>query len=226
MSMQRRSALIAVAVAVGFATGHASAGAFDDFFVAIVRDDGDAITALLRRGFDPNTRDQAGQVGLVLALKIESDKAFAALLASRKVNVNATNARDESPLMMAALKGRAGIVKTLLARDADVNKTGWAPLHYAASAASAQHVAIIRILLDNYAYIDAASPNGTTPLMMAARYGSEDAVQLLLDEGADPTLKNQLGLSASDFAARANRAEVAEKIAAAVRKRQPNYGKW
>lgn len=226
MSMQRRSALIAVAVAVGFATVHASAGAFDDFFVAIVRDDGDAITALLRRGFDPNTRDQTGQVGLVLALKIESDKAFGALLASRKVNVNATNARDESPLMMAALKGRAGIVKTLLARDADVNKTGWAPLHYAASAASAQHVAIIRILLDNYAYIDAASPNGTTPLMMAARYGSEDAVQLLLDEGADPTLKNQLGLSASDFAARANRTEVAEKIAAAVRKRQPNYGKW
>lgn len=226
MSMQRRSALIAVAVAVGFATGHASAGAFDDFFVAIVRDDGDAITALLRRGFDPNTRDQTGQVGLVLALKIESDKAFAALLASRKVKVNATNARDESPLMMAALKGRADIVKTLLARDADVNKTGWAPLHYAASAASAQHVAIIRILLDNYAYIDAASPNGTTPLMMAARYGSEDAVQLLLDEGADPTLKNQLGLAASDFAARANRTEVAEKIAAAVRKRQPNYGKW
>lgn len=224
MSMQRRS--VVVAMALGLAAGCASAGAFDDFFVAIVRDDGDGITALLRRGFDPNTRDQKGQVGLVLALKIESYKAFAALLASRKINVNARNAQDESPLMMAALKGQADIVKTLLGRDADVNKTGWAPLHYAASAASAQHVAIIRMLLENYAYIDAASPNGTTPLMMAARYGSEDAVQLLLDEGADPTLKNQLGLSASDFATRANRTEVSEKIAAVVRKRQPNYGKW
>ena len=87
-------------------------------------------------------------------------------------------------------------MKALIARGADVNKTGWAPLHYAASAGTPQHTAIIALLLENHAYIDATSPNGTTPLMMAAHYGSNDAVQLLLDEGADPTLKNQLGLSA------------------------------
>lgn len=224
MKLRRRSVL--AAGMLGLAVSHASAGAYDDFFVAIVRDDGDAIAALLRRGFDPNTWDEKKQVGLTLALQNERYKAVAALLASRRTNVNARNAHDESPLMMAALKGQVDIVKALMARDADVNKTGWAPLHYAASAGSAQHVTIIRMLLENYAYIDAASPNGTTPLMMAARFGSEEAVQLLLDEGADPTLKNQLGLSASDFAVQANRAEVAEKIAAAVRKRQPNYGKW
>lgn len=224
MNLQRRAAL--TAVMLGLAVPSAWAGAYDDFFVAIVRDDGDAITALLRRGFDPNTRDEKKQVGLVLALQNERYKAFAALLASRRTNVNARNAQDESPLMMAALKGQVDVVKALMARDADVNKTGWTPLHYAASASSAQHVAIIRMLLENYAYIDAASPNGTTPLMMAARYGSEEAVQLLLDEGADPTLKNQLGLSASDFASQSNRVGVVEKIAAAVRKRQPNHGKW
>jgi hypothetical protein len=81
-------------------------------------------------------------------------------------------------------------------------------------------------LLENHAYIDAASPNGTTPLMMAAQYGTSDAVQLLLDEGADPSLKNQLGLTASDFALRVSRKETAETIAAAVRRRQPNRGKW
>ena len=72
----------------------------------------------------------------------------------------------------------------------------------------------------------AASPNGTTPLMMAAQYGSNEAVQLLLDEGADPTLKNQLGLTAADFALRVSRTESADKIAAAIRKRQPNRGRW
>ena len=198
----------------------------DDFFTAIQRDNGSTISTLLLRGFDPNVRNAQGQVGITLALKLDALRAVQALLQSPQLQLDARNASGESALMLAAIKGHTDIVKTLLARDADVNKTGWAPLHYAASAASAQHVAIIRILLDNYAYIDAASPNGTTPLMMAARYGSEDAVQLLLNEGADPTLKNQLGLSASDFAARANRTEVAEKIAAAVRKRQPNYGKW
>lgn len=224
MSLQRRSAL--AAVALGLVSARAWAGAYEDFFVAILRDDGDAITALLRRGFDPNTRDPKGQVGLTIALQNGANKAVAALLASRRLNVEARNAKDESPLMMAAIKGNVEAVKALIARDADVNKTGWTPLHYAASAGSPQHAVIISLLLENHAYIDAASPNGTTPLMMAAHYGSTEAVQLLLDEGADPTLKNQLGLTAADFALRVSRIESAERIAAAIRKRQPNRGKW
>ncbi|QLA83698.1 ankyrin repeat domain-containing protein [Acidovorax sp. JMULE5] len=220
----RRNAL--ATLALGLAAPGIWAGAYEDFFVAILRDDDAAIAALLRRGFDPNTRDPKGQVGLTIALQNGSSKAFAALLASSQVNVEARNAQDESPLMMAALKGNLEAVKALLARDADVNKTGWAPLHYAASAGSRQHVAIIALLLENHAYIDASSPNGTTPLMMAAQYGSNEAVQLLLDEGADPTLKNQLGLTAADFALRVSRTESADKIAAAIRKRQPNRGRW
>ena len=224
MSLQRRSAM--AAVALGVVSAGVWAGAYEDFFVAVLRDDGDAITALLHRGFDPNTRDPKGQVGLTIALQNGANKAFAALLASRRVNVDARTAQDESPLMMAAIKGNVEAVKALIARDADVNKTGWTPLHYAASAGSPQHAVIIALLLENHAYIDAASPNGTTPLMMAAHYGSAGAVQLLLEEGADPTLKNQLGLTAADFALRVSRTESAEKIAAAIRRRQPDRGKW
>ena len=61
MSLQRRSVLALVLVAV---TATAQAGSYEDFFTAIRRDDGAAISALLRRGFDPNTRDPKGQVGL------------------------------------------------------------------------------------------------------------------------------------------------------------------
>lgn len=226
-ALHRRATLTALALAAcGAFSVPAQAGAFEDFFIAIQRDDGNAITALLRRGFDPNTRDPKGQVGLTLALQLGSTKAFNALMAARPTNVEARNEQDESPLMMAALKGNVDAVKALIARDADVNKTGWAPLHYAASAGSPQHAQIISLLLERHAYIDAASPNGTTPLMMAAHYGSTEAVQLLLEEGADPTLKNQLGLTAADFAMRASRTDSAEKIAAAIRKRQPNRGKW
>lgn len=223
--IRRRSVWLA-GLALACAAPSLWAGAYEDFFVAILRDDGDAITALLRRGFDPNTRDPKGQVGLTVALQNGSSKAFAALLAAREVDVDARNKQDESPLMMAAIKGNMDAVKALLARDADVNKPGWTPLHYAASAGSPQHTAIIALLLENYAYIDAASPNGTTPLMMAAQYGSAASVQLLLDEGADPTLKNRLGLTAADFALRVGRTESAEKLAAAIRKRQPNRGRW
>lgn len=61
--------------------------------------------------------------------------------------------------------------------------------------------------------------------MMAAQYGSSDIVKLLL-AGADPTLKNRLGLTAVNFAQRVSRAEAAAQIAAAIRKRQPNAGAW
>ncbi len=204
----------------------ARAGAYEDFFTAVQRDDPETIISLLRRGFDPNTLDPKGQPALILALQNGSDKAFNALMASQQTKAELRNPKDESPLMLAAIKGNLEAVKTLIARDADVNKPGWAPLHYAASAGSPRHTEIIALLLEHHAFIDATSPNGTTPLMMAAHYGSEQAVQLLLNEGADPTLRNQLGLTAADFALRVGRTQSAEKIAAAIRKRQPNRGKW
>ena len=50
-------------------------------------------------------------------------------------------------------------------------------------------------------------------------------MKLLLEEGADPLIKNQLGLTAIDFARRAGRGSSAEIIAAFVRAQQPR-GKW
>ena len=226
MSLLRRRFVASLAVPVAALALGAQAGSFDDFFTAIRRDDGAAITALLRRGFDPNTRDANGQIGLVLALQLGSLQAAPPLLAARNLDVQAKNRAGETALMMAALKGHTAAVQALLARDADVNQTGWTPLHYAASGPQAGQAAIIALLLEHHAYIDAASPNGTTPLMMAAQYGAAESVQRLLDEGADPSLKNQLGLTAVDFALRAQRKDLAEKIVAAIRQRQPNRGKW
>ena len=61
------------------------AGSYEDFFVAIQRDDAATITTLLQRGFDPNTRDPRGQVGLMLALKADTLKAFDALMQARNL---------------------------------------------------------------------------------------------------------------------------------------------
>jgi ankyrin repeat protein len=209
---------LAVLVCYSFAHG----GSYDDFFVAIKRDDAAAITALLRRGFDPDTLNPQGLSGLYLALREPSLAAAVALIDWPKTNVEIRTAQDESPLMMAALKGQVEIVRKLIARGADVNKPGWAPLHYAATNG---HLEIMELLLEQHAFIDAESPNGSTPLMMAAHYGSETAVKLLLDAGADATMRNQLGLSAIDFANRAGRKTAAELIAASVRRAQPK-GKW
>lgn len=209
-----------VIVLLGFSVAHA--GSYEDFFVAIKRDDGKTITALLNRGFDPNTPDPQGVPGLLIAVREPALNAAEALVAWPKTNVEVRTPQDESPLMLAALKGHTELARKLLARGADVNKTGWTPLHYAATYG---HLDIIKLLIEQHAYIDAESPNKTTPLMMAAHYGTPAAVKLLLDEGADPGLKNQLGLTAIDFANRANRKDAAEMIASYVRSKQPK-GKW
>ena len=200
----------------------ASAGSYEDFFVAIKRDDPGAIVQLLRRGFDPNTPSPDKEHGLMIAAREASLQAAEALINHPKTNVEPRNAADESPLMLASLKGHTALVKKLIARGADVNKPGWAPLHYAATSG---HLEIIEVLLEHHAFIDAQSPNGTTPLMMAAHYGTPAAVKLLLEQGADTRMRNQLGLTAIDFANRASRRDSAELIALHVRRSLPK-GKW
>ena len=61
--------------------------------------------------------------------------------------------------------------------------------------------------------------------MMASMYGNAAAVKLLIDEGADPMLKNIQGLTAQQFAQRANRPDAAELVLKAIRSKQ-SPGKW
>jgi uncharacterized protein len=188
----------------------ARADSYVDFFRAIERDDGGAITQLLKRGLDPNLRDPNGQTGLFLALRGASPAAVNALMASPQLDVNAANAKSETALMMAALRGEVDMLQRLLARGATLHQAGWSAVHYAATGPNPEALAL---LLDRGAPLEARSPNGSTPLMMAAGYGPEAAVDLLLKRGADRKLKNDLGLTPADFATQAGR----EKLAARLR---------
>ncbi len=198
------------------------AGAYEDYFAAVKNDDTRVVTNLLFRGFDPNTVDANGLTGLLIASRDGSLKVAALLLSQKKLAIEARSPQDENALMMAALNGYEPLAKTLIDKGADVNKTGWAPLHYAATKGN---IAIIRLLLENHAYIDAESPNKTTPLMMAAMYGTVEAVKLLVEEGADIAIKNEQGLTALDFANRASREESAAFLAKIIESKRPK-GSW
>ncbi len=199
-----------------------SAGSYEDFFAALEADNAANVTKLLELGFDPNTPNPNGVRALMAALKVPAPNVARALIRSPNLVVEVRNAQDESPLMLAALRGYLDICAQLIARDADVNKPGWAPLHYASTESQ---IPVMQLLIDNHAYLDAASPNGTTPLMMAAMYGNASGVKLLLEAGADPTIKNQLGLTAIDFAERAKKSDSTTIIAACIRARRPK-GSW
>jgi ankyrin repeat protein len=198
------------------------AGSYDEFFGAIRPDSDNTIRALLKRGFDPNILSPNGEPALILALREPSFKVIDALLESPLTKVEFRTVNDESALMLAALRGYLDVCKALIARDADVNKPGWTPLHYAATGG---HGKIVELLLDNHAYIDAASPNGSTPLMLASKYGTMDVVKQLLDAGADPLIKNGLGLTAIDFAMQVQRNDIAQSIASVARSKR-KQGAW
>ena len=62
-------------------------------------------------------------------------------------------------------------------------------------------------------------------LKEAAFYGTPAAVKVLLNAGADPSIKNDQGLTAVDFAQRNSRQDSAELIAGFMRGKQPK-GTW
>ena len=182
-------------VLIGFSIS--KAGAFDDFFKAIVFDQVPVVGNLIYRGMDPNTPTEKGEPALVFAIRSGAPKTVAYLLKQPGIQIDATNMADETALMLAANANDLASANLLIEAGASVNRPKWTPLHYAASKG---HTAMMRLLIENDAYVDAESPNGTTPLMMAAYYSSPNAVKLMLEEGADPLLKNQDGQTALDMA--------------------------
>lgn len=173
------------------------AGVYNDLFSALHFDRVQEVQKLIARGVNPNWPNEKGVPALIVALQSNAPKSALYLAQLEATQVNVTNAAGETPLMLAALSNQLEIAQVLIERGADVNFKGWTPLHYAATNG---HVAMIHLLLDNSAYIDAEAPNGNTPLMMATQFGTPQSVKVLLEEGADPTLRNKAGVSALDIA--------------------------
>ncbi len=210
--MARRRTLLLRAGALAFMLarmGASHAGSFEDFFHAVALDDARTVTQLLQRGFDPNTVDDKGQVGLGLALRDGSPKVAEVLMAHPQTRLDLANATDETPLLFAALRGRIDWVQRLLDKGVPVNRPGWSALHYAASGSETP---IVKLLLDRGAAIDARSPTGMTPLMMAARYGAQDSAVLLWQRGADAQLRNEGGLTPAELARMSGRDALADKL--------------
>lgn len=205
----KKIAQLIVIIAFFFISSGVFAGAYDDFFKAIQLDNPREIQRLLDRGLDPNTVNPDGTPALLKAMQEQSFKAAKVLLDNPQIKVEVRNARGESPLMLAALRGQEPLAIQLVLMGATVNKDGWTPLHYAATGG---HLRLVAFLLGAGAEINAESPNGTTPLMMGAMYGNRDVVKLMLESGAEAYPRNDQGLSALDFANKAGRTDSAQLI--------------
>ena len=141
--------------------------------LAAERGFGAVVERLLAAGADPNTTRGGGETVLMSAARAGNAQSVSALIAAG-ADVNAAEqTRGQTALMWAAGEGHADVIGALLAAGADLHARSHGPA--AAEAASGTGTYTRRVQrMDQF-----------TPLLFAVRAGRLEAVEALLDGGAD-----------------------------------------
>lgn len=131
--------------------------------------------------------------------------------------VSARSPDGFTALHLAVFFGHPEIARLLLESGADVtarttNALDNQPLHAAAAGEITGRVECVRMLLDASAPVNERQAGGSTPLMSAAQNGDGPVLHLLLERGADPSLKDDEGRSAADHADRAGHDVIARRL--------------
>lgn len=199
-----------------------------EFGFAIERGDLRKVTQWLDEGLDPEY--QAAQVGTGLMVAAwHGNIEMMALFVARGANPRRANRNGEQPVQLAAWNGHEAAVKWLLERGGVLNREGnnWGALHYAVFNG---HSKLANELIASGADVNARSPNGSTPLMLAAREGREDLIKVLFESGADPKAQNDWGDNALTLAMRYDHYRIGkmistpEEFAIAVKAPKESFG--
>ncbi|EHK41615.1 putative ankyrin repeat protein [Trichoderma atroviride IMI 206040] len=161
---------------------HAAAGSFG--YRLNYKPDG-VVRLLLREGADISNREGHGRTALhASALMMGGDKT-ARLLLESGIEVDAQDDTGETALHVAAKFGSDTVVQILIEHGADVTaetEYGETALEFAAWNG---HEAIVRLLLEHLDGEDSEAWLATSRIFDVAMAGDVEAMQLLLDQGAD-----------------------------------------
>ena len=122
-------------------------------------------------------------------------------LLEKGCDMNYCGSDGRNSLMIAVRHCYREIVLLLLQKGADVDAVaqggkyrGWTALHYICMKApnDSKATECISLLLSHGANTDMATPNGSTPLLIAANYGPCRLVRILLDNGADTEARTKI----------------------------------
>ena len=151
-----------------------------------------AVQCLLEKGADPSLQDNDGWNVLHHASQ-GGNPVIIELMLSHVPSIDSRNNRGVTALMIAAANDKLQAVQYLLEKAADPSLQdykGWNLLHHSSQG---DNPFIIELMVRHVPSIDSRNNEGVTALMNAAGYGKLQAVQCLLDKGADPSLQNIKG---------------------------------
>ena len=124
-------------------------------------------------------------------------------LLERGADPNIPNLDGETPLFLAVAESHVEVAHQLLAAGANPNhrdNEDYTPLFNVAASLLPGSDKLADILLSAGADPNAMSEDGNTPLFLAARHGSYDFVQKLLEKGATACVRNRKGDTPSSLA--------------------------
>ena len=136
---------------------------------------------------------------LYSAAEIGDDELVKTILEAQPELISEKDKYEFSILHGAVMSESEELIKFLIKNGADVNAKndeGITPLHIVL------YPEIAQILIAHGAVINAVSKNGDTPLHVMAAEGDQtlDVVELLLENGADKSIKDKQGKTAFDIA--------------------------
>ena len=161
---------------------------------------------LVKRGADPNIAGRSG-IAPVGAAAYTGNTALVKLLLANGADPRAIDATGKPAIVYAAGRAYTAVVVQLLDHGIDVNtRYGadlttlmWAAGH-SEEAGSADVKETLELLIAKGAHLDDMDDRGRTALMTAAELGHAVAVDALLKAGADASLKDKSGKTATDLA--------------------------
>lgn len=172
--------------------------------LAVKNRDKAAALALLEQGADVNLALPDGATAVLWAVHW-NDAAMVDLLVRAGANVNAANRFGATPLWMASTEGNAAMVEALLSAGADATMSALGGEPVLMTAARTGNVPALKALLAYGADVNATEArHGQTALMWAVggRDTYPEAARVLIEHGADVTIRSDGGLTALLFAVR------------------------
>ncbi len=196
----------------------------EPLIISLGKKDATMVKTLLDGGADPNAKTKQGAPALSAALGLGSMNSMKLLL-DAGANINAADNEGHTPLIMAVSAGSAAMTMLLLENKADPNigSRDGKPLDLAVvggyfdvaeyliakgaevddpqglldlAVQKNQPTLAMLLIKERKAKVNSKNSAGDPPLVTAARNGNLAMVSLLLDQGADPSLKGHNGYSA------------------------------